>query len=671
MTTRRLLLLAVVSTLLVGAPAALAHPLRDYDDRGGMVPYALPGGLPGVGAPFAQHEGPDGHLPPVDEGVRLVGKAEVTNPAGAGNTGRIADVSAYGDHAFLTAFREPTCEQAGAHVIDISDPEAPFEVEEAFMPTRPGNYAGEGSQTLRMKNQHFNGVLFIHQNETCPNAPAPTAARTRGGINIWDVTTATSPDLLVEHAGDYTNAAGGMDAQANQTHSAFAWTNKFDDRTYVVLVDNEEFTDIDILDITDPRNPVLVNDTLDLNEAPFEVDQDSPSNLTGSFSHDMVVKKIGKRYVMSMSYWDGGYVQLDVTDPRDGQVSLVAESDFAELDEERLARGQEISPEGNAHQSELSPDNRFLVATDEDFNPYRVIATITSGPFAGTEYNATSASEVPPVDSETTISGTPTYVGEACGPLPAGEGVALAERGTCTFQQKIDMIDAAGYEAGIVMNNVRPDCLSGVFMAAAGDIPFVFVDRLTGLQLLQVAGANEGNACTTATPAGASPASTTIEAVFEGWGFIRLFGTDIPKGVGEAGSISQIDTFALPESQDEAYAQGFGDLSVHEVALDPEERLAYVSYYAEGFRILKYGRRGLQQVGAFIDEGGNNFWGVEVHDIGREQYVLASDRDFGLYIFQQDGEGDDDSDSDSDSDDAGATGDARPAPARPGAQESR
>jgi hypothetical protein len=192
------------------------------------------------------------------------------------------------------------------------------------------------------------------------------------------------------------------------------------------------------------------------------------------------------------------------------------------------------------------------------------------------------------------------------------------------------------------MQNVRSDCLSQVLMLAAGDIPFVFVNRLTGLQLLQVAGANEGNACTTATPSPASPASTTIEAIFEGWGYIRLFGTDIPKRVGEAGSISQIDTFTVPEAQDEAFAQGFGDLSVHEVAMDPERRLAYISYYAAGFRILRYGRRGLEEVGAFIDEGGNNFWGVEVHEVDGRQYVLASDRDFGLYVLKHSRDDDDD-----------------------------
>ena len=630
------LVLLTAATLVVSVPGAAAHP--DHPDpSGGSVEM-----FPGEGVVHGdQHGQSEGHLPPVSEGVKLIGKAEVTNPAGTGNDGRIADVSAYGNYAFLTAFREPTCEQTGAHVINIADPAHPFEVQSAFMPTDDGNFAGEGSDVLEMDNEFFQGVLFMHQNETCPGAPPPSAPRTRGGINIWDITDAEHPDLLVAHAGDYTDPAGGMDDQANQTHSQFAWTDKFSNRTYVVLVDDEETTDIDILDITDPRNPVLVNDTLNLDEPPFDVDQAAPSNLTSVFSHDMMVQRVGERYVMNMSYWDGGYVLLDVTNLTDGNVTLIAESDYAELDEERLARGHEISPEGNGHQSELSPDNRFLVATDEDFNPYRVSATITSGPYAGTAYTATSASDTPPIDADTTISGTPTFVGLGCStsPPPAGEGVALVERGVCTFQEKLDNIVAAGYDAGIVFNAVRPDCMGQVTMLAAGEIPFVFANRLAGLQLLQVPGVTADNACTTPSPAvGSSVASTTIEAVFDGWGFIRLFRTQIPGDVGEPGSITSIDTFAIPEAQDPAFATGFGDLSVHEVAIDPNpgKKLAYVSYYAGGFRILEYGNGGLEQVGAFIDEGGNNFWGVEVHNIGEEQYVLASDRDFGLYIFQPD-----------------------------------
>ena len=626
MSTHRLVFAAALAACLMAAPAAIAGPPQ----HAGTEMFPGEGVLPGA----MQHGTNEGHLPPVSQGVKLVGKAEVTNPSGAGNDGRIADVSAFGNFAFLTAFREPTCERTGAHVIDISDPRNPFEVESAFMETTPFNYAGEGSDTLRMKNEFFDGVLFIHQNETCPGAPEPTEPATRGGINIWDVTDPTSPQLLVKHAGDFTNPAGGMDTQPNQTHSVFAWTSHVDGRTYAVLVDDEEFTDLDIMDITDPRNPFLVNDTLDLVEL-FGVDQASPSNLTSIFSHDMYVKRVGQRLVMNVSYWDGGYVLLDVTDPTPGNVTLIADHDFAELDEERLARGHEISPEGNAHQSELSPDNKWLVAADEDFNAYRVVAEITSGPNSGTEFTAISGSGVPAIDADTSISGTPTFVGLACAasPPPAGDGIALIERGVCSFQEKLDTVKAAGYDAGIVFNTVRPDCQSLVFMLAEGDIPFVFVDRATGLQILNQS--LSADVCTQASPADGSPAaSVAIEAIFDGWGYLRLFKTAVPGRVGAAGSIEQTDTFAIPESQDPAFASGFGDLSVHEVALDPKEKLAYVSHYAAGFRVLKYGRAGLRQVGAFIDEGGNNFWGVEIHRIKGKQYVLASDRDFGLYIFR-------------------------------------
>ena len=37
---------------------------------------------------------------------------------------------------------------------------------------------------------------------------------------------------------------------------------------------------------------------------------------------------------------------------------------------------------------------------------------------------------------------------------------------------------------------------------------------------------------------------------------------------------------------------------------------------------------------SFIDERGNNFWGVEVFEQGGTEYAALSDRDFGLYIVK-------------------------------------
>jgi hypothetical protein len=41
--------------------------------------------------------------------------------------------------------------------------------------------------------------------------------------------------------------------------------------------------------------------------------------------------------------------------------------------------------------------------------------------------------------------------------------------------------------------------------------------------------------------------------------------------------------------------------------------------------------------GHYIAEGGNNFWGVQVFEKGGQEYVAASDRDNGLWIFQYHG----------------------------------
>lgn len=625
---------AGLALLTVLSGTASAHP--DPGVAGGFELF--PG--EGVLTDGKRHDGDSGHLPPVRTGaVELVGKGAVTNPSGAGTIGRVADVTGYGGYAYLNAFLEPTCAAGGVHVMDLADPANPVEVTEAFIPTSPGSYAGEGIQVVPMANEFFTGDLLVHQNETCDPALV-TDPVLAGGISLWNVTDPRNPQAITLHTGDVTNDEGGLDPAPNTTHSMRVWNDEFSKRTYAVLVDNEEATDIDILDITNPAAPVLVNDTLDLT-ALFGVDQPSPAGLTQIFSHDMDVYKIGRRYVMNMSYWDGGYVLLDVTDP--AAVTLIAESDFAELDEERLARGAEISPEGNAHQSELSPNRRFMIGADEDFAPYRPTATIDDGPYAGTAFTAIPAPDATAVTAENPVTGPVSYVGQACGvpapgTVPAGTGTALVERGVCGFQEKLDNVAAAGYSAGIVFNSAVPGCDELITMAAAGGIPFVFVGRTTGLQLLGVPGLPSDAVCTTPAPAPGSPAAgATVSAEFDGWGYVRLFGTDIPRGPNRTGgAISQIDTYAVPESQDPAFAEGFGDLSVHEVAMDPDQQgLAYLSYYSAGLRVVTYDRNGITEVGSFIDEGGNNFWGVEVwYDENGEKFVLASDRDFGLYVFR-------------------------------------
>jgi hypothetical protein len=592
-----------------------------------------------------QHGFNTGHLPAKQENVAVIGKAGLTAPEGTDGdmTGRVSDVAAYGDYAYLNSFRSADCLGGGAWVVDISDPSDPVEV--GFLPTTDGNYAGEGAQVIAPEHgTHAGRQLYLHQNETCSAALAAATGKDRflGGINIWDVTDPLEPVLLVEHAGD----DDGVRQNPNTVHSVFAWNSHVDEKVYAVLVDNVEFTDVDIMDITDPTNPVMVNDTLDLVDL-FGVGQAEPANLTSIFNHDMMVYRKGNRYIMNVNYWDGGYVLLDVTDPTPGNVTLIADWDYPLLDDERLKRGHEIAPEGNGHQSEFSPDFRFLIGTDEDFSPFRF--SFTSNAFDG-DRTAVEAAFTPPIAElpGREMTGEVVHVGRGCPADPEGSGltdedpyladpagkIALIQRGICQFDHKVARAQLAG-AAGVIVYGLDGDeslvrmggqdptpMPDGTLVPA--EIPAVFVQNSTGVFLRD----------------GEPPVIATASAEFAGWGYVRLFRTKIPGAVGKPGSIEQIDTYAIPEAQDVDYAIGFGDLSVHEVAVDPRpgSALAYFSYYAGGFRVAEYGNKGISEVGAFIDEGGNNFWGVEVHKhADGEYYVLASDRDFGLYIFQYTG----------------------------------
>jgi hypothetical protein len=122
----------------------VAHPEHD---RG--VNYSYQEAFDGEGVlGDKQHGLNTGHLPAKQENVAVIGTAELSAPEGTDGdmTGRVADVSAHGDYAYLTSFRSNDCLGGGAWVVDISDPTAPAEVN--FLPTTNGNYAGEGSQVI-------------------------------------------------------------------------------------------------------------------------------------------------------------------------------------------------------------------------------------------------------------------------------------------------------------------------------------------------------------------------------------------------------------------------------------------------------------------------------------------------------------------------------------------
>ena len=608
----------VTALLLVAAPA-ISHPGHVHNDGITDSPMEMD----------HQHGDVEGHLPASSANVSLIGKLDVEPPEGG-----IADVAVFGDYAYLAAW-QPYCPNAGTIVVDISDPSDPTEV--GFMPHNKNSYTGEGQQVIHVDTKFFDGDLHFSNNEPCDDGVKPFD----GGTNIWNVTDPTHPLEVARGVGDWDRIDPRVEhpaKTANSSHSVFAWDAG--KKAYMVQVDNVELADVDILDITQPWAPKMV--------AEYNLDEKFPQivqtdlGTANSWFHDVVVKEIGGRFLMLASYWDGGYVVLDVTDPKNA--TYVADSDFGNPDVEALESDITVKPEGNAHEAEFSKDNDYIVAADEDFNPYALVATNTTD---NTSFETLLGDSTPPIEPGSPMTGDTVFVGRACpgDTVPtapsttSGSQIALIERGVCLFTEKLATVEAAGgYEGAIVFNRQGFDaCTDLLFMTVEGNIPASFVGRDVGWDLLNIAGFSDSLCRTDSQP---TPSSVTVGTIgdavsiaseFDGWGYVHLFQNG-------AGKLDELDTYAVPEAHDPAYAEGYGDLSVHEVAMSATDNtLAYFSYYAAGFRVARIEDGELVEKGHFIDAAGNNFWGVQVWQKNGHEYVLASDRDSGLYIFDYTG----------------------------------
>lgn len=599
--------------------------------------------LAATGVVGASHGALTNHLfgPGAFGNVQLVSKLRVHDAAPE----TIADLAVFKNYIYMAKWGATDCAgpetggqktpDGGAYVIDISDIANPREV--GFIATSQDTLVGEGMQALTLTTRAFSGDVLVMNHEGC-------GKNFKAGFSIWNITNPLKPVKLSEHFGDFTtDNLRNTPHVANQYHSAFVWD--VGDRAYLVATDDEEAIDVDIFDITDPRKPALVSET-DLNQ--YAVAQPE-LGLTDSFLHDMVVKEIGGRFIMLLSYWDGGFVLLDVTNP--AAPVFLGDSDYAADDPELVAQtGIIATPEGNGHQAEFTLDNRFLITTDEDFTPFRLLLTTADGTFRS---RAGTQTTIPQAE---TVSGTTVFVGRACNgdaavpPAPSGAGsqIAVVERGLCTFQEKaLNVIAAGGWETVLIFNREGADGCTGIlspFLTAP--IPTLFVGRDTGFAMFNVA--YDDAACRDDNFQRAPIAIGTfgdpvqkVRAIFDGWGYVHLFAVNLGA---MSGTLTEVDTFAIPEAMDPAFASGFGDLSVHEVATEPADASrAFLSYYAGGIRAIQIQclrprdvrTCRLVETGGYLDPLGNNFWGIETFVRGGVTYAAGSDLDFGIFIVKR------------------------------------
>ncbi|MDP8956037.1 MAG: hypothetical protein M3N24_03640 [Actinomycetota bacterium] len=610
-----------------------------------------------------QHGPTTGHLtgPGAWGDLELVGVERVTR-----TDDLVADVAVdpRENLAYLANWGEPDCDanseagginspDAGVWVIDISNPSNPKTIN--FIPQSQDTRSGEGMQVVRLTTKWFNGYALVVNNEQC-------GKNGKGGVSLYDVTRPRKVYMLSKHFGD--KEPGSSDT--NETHSAFAWDAGA--RAYAVMVDNEEAADVDILDITNPKRPRLIGEfnlnVLAQRQAGKQLFQPELGLLESSL-HDMVVKKIGSDWIMLLSYWDGGYVQLNVNNP--ARPVFIRDTDYNNPDPELLeSTGISLPPEGNGHQAEFTLDNRFFIGTDEDFSPYRSIFTVEglgerpAGEFGWTKPIVTL--------SDKALNGPTVYGGYGCpqsAPLPPAsvldpytapgeDQIVVLQRGpvndpsqnyeACFFSLKVEAAQNAGYDGVIIANHHTG--------AGGGLLPDAFICGGQGHQFdVKIPGICIGhktfheifNTQPNYTYPESRPAIGDIgrkvnaEATFDGWGYVHLFDRTV------GGTAAELDTYAIPEAHDEDFAFGFGDLTVHEVATSESNwSQAYLSYYSGGMRSIEIQCSNpadkstceLVETGGYLDRKGNDFWGVETFTKNGTTYVLGSDRDSGLWIFR-------------------------------------
>ena len=604
-------------TVMIVAIAVLAHPSAVGDAGYNEATTSRGANQPPRGV--------EAHNEVANKSIGVVSKLKMSGVV----DDRIADVSVHRSTAYLAARDGQACEATGVHVVDIADVAAPREI--AFIPAEKGSYPGEGVQALTISTPAFSGDILVTNNEKCKQPGG------FGGINIYGVSNPAAPEVLTQGFGDDTGNSRRQ--SVHQTHSVFAWQE--DSKAYAVMVDNEESADVDIVDITDPRRPVLVTE-YDLAKQTPQILQPN-TRLDEVFLHDVIVKEINGRQIMLASYWDGGYVQLDVTGIPTTPVYL-SDSDFPNPDSQGKEnnlflpdRQTAVPAEGNAHQAEFTRDNRFVIGADADFAPFRALARNVSD---NADLLLSSGSGTKHLEPGQGITGQARFGGRACNTdpaVPAGNGtqIAVVERGICTFTEKVANIEkAGGYLAAVIFNRTGAEgCNNVQAVSLASGIPtFGVAPRQQGLAMFGVD--YDDRACIAGNRAqlagidvGAVGDTLTFGVYFDGWGYVRLL---------DASTMQEVDTYAIAEGHDIAFADDRRDLSVHEVATSHQrDDLAFLSYYTGGLRAITVGPAGIEEVGAFIDESGNDFWGVEIFtgSDGKE-YVAASDRDFGLYIFQ-------------------------------------
>jgi hypothetical protein len=571
----------------------------------------------------------DGPFAKVAKNLDVVGRGE-RNVEDA-----TTDVWALDGFAYTGTFNSPCGgePEAGIWVWDVEDPSKPGFVTVIPSPT------GSRSNDVKVATMS-SGDILVHSNEPCAEGGP-------GGFEIYDVDDPTNPVFLahvqIDEIAEITPLFFAPGALVdNGVHNLFLFTQG--DRDYVAAQSEGVFDGFRIYDITDPTDPVLVSgwgaeEVFDPGVGDLTLADDPTGARTlnsvlwllglppfGGFGasqnrllHDFTITTDGT--LAYLAHWDAGLILLDISDPANPQyISTALDPVNGSLDGEVNSHSVWPSEDGttvvegeedfSVFESEIPPTNlglQFLntipgiaVSTsagdafeaNQTGNSGTVTETsveVASGPLAGQTFDAVEFGENNVPLGDGSVSGDFVWVGRACdgdpfeNPVDPGD-IAVVRRGECFFSDKEANVAAAGAAAIVVANNQQNSVWSGLRIWDYSD---------------------------PSNPVLASTFNTTCSADPEAEGCDRN-----------------------------------GTYSAHNVQVESRgnKTFAYVSWYWDGMLVLDVtDPYNPLEVARYLDRTGpndglaNDFWGVyKEHE---SPFIYGSDRNGGLYVFQQKGSG--------------------------------
>ena len=240
----------------------------------------------------------------------------------------------------------------GIAVIDVRNPANPAQVADlrnegasvedvAVYTANSGPLAGHDIAAV--------GVQYCAAFRTSPSADG------HRGLDLWDVTNPGDPVWLSHFdTGCCTRGFHELEIGGQGTRTYVFASLPFAERHEsdgVTLRDRQGRGEVWIVDVTDPRQPVLVSTFGVRKDLGLDPDRIGQGCFLSTFGHGVDPSEDGK--LLFVSYFDGGFISLDISNPRNPRL----------LDQFVYA----VNEDGDAHSTSYDDVRKLLFAADEDF----------------------------------------------------------------------------------------------------------------------------------------------------------------------------------------------------------------------------------------------------------------------------------------------------------------